>query len=118
MEDHEAWEGTATELLDALEGVVDERIKKAHGWPKAAHSLSGKLKRSATALRSYGIEVFYPQRTGKQKLMRLEKRVEKSVTSVTDLKKTAQAIDIKVDSTMTLLTDRSVTGASQKHKMK
>jgi energy-coupling factor transporter ATP-binding protein EcfA2 len=112
MEDQPTWEGTATELLDRLEGTADDRTKKAHGWPKGAHVLPGKLKRSATALRSHGIEVTFPPRSGKQKLIRLEQVGKQSVTSVIEGENTVDDVDIKDKSSMTLSKDRSVTGAS------
>ena len=112
MEGKKEWSGTATELLNALEGTVDERTTKAKGWPKAAHSLSGKLKRSATALRMHGISVTFPQRTSRQKLIRLERVAEKSVTSVIGEGKSIYHADIISDLEVTLSTDKSVTGAS------
>ncbi len=116
MEDKTVWEGTATELLDALEANADERTKKARGWPKAAHVLSGKLRLSATALRTHGSEVTFSQRTGKQKLIRLENVGKVSVTSVIERKNTVNDFDIKDKSPMTLSKDRSVTGASCGHE--
>lgn len=114
MEDkkEKEWSGTATELLNALEGTVDERTTKAKGWPKAAHSLSGKLKRSATALRIHGVSVTFPPRGGKQRLIRLERVVEQSVTSVIGEGKSIYHPDIISDLEVTLSTDKSVTGAS------
>ena len=116
MEDRQAWEGTATELLDALGDAVNERTQKAKGWPAAAHVLSAKLKRSATALRSHGIEVTFPQRTGKQKLIHLEKVDKKSVTSFIKNINEAQDIDMITASQMTLSQDGRVTEASREHK--
>jgi hypothetical protein len=57
MEGREMWEGSAEELLQGLETVIDDRTRHAKGWPKAANAMSGKLKRSATALRASGLEV-------------------------------------------------------------
>jgi hypothetical protein len=116
MEDKAVWEGTATDLLDILENAVDERTNHAKGWPKAPHVLSGKLKRSATALRTHGIEVIFPPRSGKQKLIRLEQVGRQSVTSVIEDENTADDVDIKNKSSMTLSRDRSVTGASYGHE--
>ena len=52
-----SWEGTASELLEALEEQIDERVKKTKSWPGTPRALSGRLKRSATFLRQAGIEV-------------------------------------------------------------
>ena len=51
------WDGTATELLDALEEHVPEKILKSKQWPKAANALSNRLRRLAPVLREVGIEV-------------------------------------------------------------
>jgi len=63
MESRSKWEGTATELLKILNSLVDDQIVKSKFWPKAGNSLSGRLKRSATALRSQGIDIQFPRRT-------------------------------------------------------
>ncbi len=118
MEDKTEWKGTATELLDALENAANERTKKAKGWPGAPQVLSGKLKRSATALRTHKISVIFPQRTSKQKLIRLEKVGEQSVTSVTEEVNAVHHTEINNKSPMTLSTDRSVTGASCGHEQR
>lgn len=112
MDDRPAWEGTATELLNALEEAADDRTKRVHGWPKATHILSGKLRRSATALRTNGIEVTFPTRTATQKLIRIEQVGEKSVTSVIDVNNKVYDTENKTDLPMTLSSDSSVTGAS------
>jgi hypothetical protein len=58
----ETWEGTATDLLVALEAHVPERSRKSRSWPGSAKGLSGRLRRAATFLRMAGIEVeFYRQ---------------------------------------------------------
>lgn len=50
------WKGTATDLLAALNGV-SEYVYKPNGWPRAANTLSGILRRLAPALRKISIEV-------------------------------------------------------------
>ena len=112
MEGQTEWEGTATELLNALEHAADERTKKAKGWPGAAQVLSGKLKKSATALRTHGIEVVFPNRSANRKLIRLEQRGEKSVTSVIERGNVVHHDEMNNKSPMTLYTEQSVTGAS------
>lgn len=54
---HAEWSGTATELLEVLGNLVSERTQRSRAWPKSARSLSCQLKRSATGLRTVGIEV-------------------------------------------------------------
>jgi hypothetical protein len=53
------WTGTATDLLDALTGVVGERVTKSKTWPNSPRALSGRLRRAATFLRKVGIEINY-----------------------------------------------------------
>lgn len=116
MADKIDWEGTATELLNAMENAADERTKKAKGWPGAAHVLSGKLRRSATALRAHGIEVILPKRKSKQKLIRLERVGEQSVTSVIERKPAIHHAEMNNKYSMTLPTDQSVIGGSHGHE--
>ena len=51
------WQGAPTELLRALEGMVDDETRSRRSWPKTANVLSGKLKQLAPALRRTGVEV-------------------------------------------------------------
>jgi hypothetical protein len=53
------WRGTATELLHALEGQLDEHIRRAKSWPQNASQLSGQLKRVAPGLRGRGIDLIF-----------------------------------------------------------
>ncbi|MBP7766231.1 MAG: toprim domain-containing protein [Syntrophaceae bacterium] len=71
MDSQTAWEGTASEMLDGLEIIADDRTKKAHSWPKAPHILSGRLKRSAPSLRAKGINVAFPGEGSRGKSGRL-----------------------------------------------
>ena len=73
IEGRPSWEGTPTELLNELEGVADERTKNSKAWPKIATWLSRRLKRSATFLRSVGIEIELPGqgKSGKKRLIRI-----------------------------------------------
>jgi putative DNA primase/helicase len=69
----ETWEGTVSELLDALDGQIDYCTRKGKSWPRSANALSGKVKRSATALRAEGIGVTIGHdRQNKKRFMRLE----------------------------------------------
>ena len=55
----EKWEGTATELLHALNGIVDEDTKKGRAWPKDARNMSSKVRRAAPLLRQAGLDVSF-----------------------------------------------------------
>ncbi|MEX2013931.1 MAG: hypothetical protein WD896_01085, partial [Parcubacteria group bacterium] len=57
VERHQAWEGTATELLQALNVFAGEDVRKQRGWPKNARALSGHLRRIMPNLRTVGINV-------------------------------------------------------------
>jgi hypothetical protein len=65
------FEGTMTELLDALEEHVNEKTRNAKTWPGSARSLSNRLRRSSTALRQVGINVDLDRRAGDKKGTRL-----------------------------------------------
>ena len=51
------FEGGATKLLEELKNLVTEEIWRSHGWPKAANTLSNRLRRAAPFLRAEGIEI-------------------------------------------------------------
>ena len=51
------FEGTATELLTVLNGVVSEQVRRSKLWPLNGKALSGQLKRLAPALRRAGITI-------------------------------------------------------------
>ena len=66
------WKGTASQLAEALEELVDERTLRSRSWPDSPRSLGRKLRRSATFLRQAGVAV-EAVREGKQgaRLLRL-----------------------------------------------
>jgi len=51
------WTGNASDLLDALGEVADDRGVKSKTWPDSPRALSGRLRRAATFLRKIGIEI-------------------------------------------------------------
>jgi hypothetical protein len=53
------WTGTASKLLGALAGVVDERVANSKTWPDTPRGLAGRLRRAATFLRKIGIEISF-----------------------------------------------------------
>jgi hypothetical protein len=61
-----SWAGTATALLHALGAIVGERTARSREWPVDARTLSSRLKRIASVLRSQGIIVTHV-RTGKER---------------------------------------------------
>ena len=69
MKEEENWKGTATELLVVLEKQVGDRVAASRGWPRGPRALSGRLRRSAPALRHVGVEAEAPvgsSREGRQ----------------------------------------------------
>jgi hypothetical protein len=65
MQKQEQWTGTATELWQTLNDLVDEDVRHTNAWPAAPNSLIGRLKRLAPALRGIGIE-YSEERTGRK----------------------------------------------------
>ena len=51
------WEGQATAMLAALEGYVDDSIRRQRGWPKNGKGLSDQLRRLANPLRTLGLDI-------------------------------------------------------------
>ncbi len=51
------WTGTATDLLNELDQVAEDKIKRQRAWPQSSRSLSGILKRLAPNLRAVGVDV-------------------------------------------------------------
>jgi hypothetical protein len=59
MGKHEAWEGSASDLLKVLTQGKDEKERQREGWPKKANGLSGTLRRLAPNLSAAGVDVFF-----------------------------------------------------------
>jgi hypothetical protein len=53
------YQGTATDLLDKLDNMADEELRRRKSWPKMPKVLSGMLKRLSPALRTAGTEVVF-----------------------------------------------------------
>jgi hypothetical protein len=81
MADRETWVGAPSALLEALETITPESTIRSKAWPKAANSLSNRLRRAATFLRAVGIEI----ESGYEKRARrwlIRKGMQKTVTTV------------------------------------
>jgi hypothetical protein len=70
MEALERFEGTASDLLKALNGTLTEKEQKAKDWPKRPSTLAKALRRFATPLRKVGIAVEF-EREGKNRLRKI-----------------------------------------------
>ena len=57
MTDRDEWIGTASELLTILSELVRGEQRRLASWPKAPHSLSGRIKRTTAYLRARDVEV-------------------------------------------------------------
>jgi hypothetical protein len=75
------WEGTATELVAALQALVDERTMKNKGWPDKGQKMRWALKRIAPSLRKLGYEVEFDIRStdsSRSRILRVRKVAEGS----------------------------------------
>ncbi len=57
MSKRTSWEGTATDLLSALNGETTEAVQREKKWPKDGRAVSGRLRRATPGLRQIGITV-------------------------------------------------------------
>lgn len=65
------WEGTATDLLQALTSSLGY-LKPPRGWPSTPHGLSNAIRRLAPNLRAAGLEVSF-RRAARKRIIRLER---------------------------------------------
>ena len=61
------WMGTATDLLGALTEHASEAVRRAKTWPSTPRTLSGRLRRAATFLRSVGVHIDFDHKTGRKR---------------------------------------------------
>ncbi len=67
------WSGTATELLDALNGRVDDDTRRTRDWPKSPQAMGNVMRRLAPNLRSVEIAVRFERPGGKRRVITLER---------------------------------------------
>jgi hypothetical protein len=84
VEDHGAWEGTITELLEALNEREDEATTRSKYWPNSAKALGQQMQRKAPLLRNVGIEVEQNRSRGSRTIA-LRLGTHKNVTNVTNV---------------------------------
>jgi hypothetical protein len=63
------WTGTPTQLMDALVGIVGDKVVGSKRWPRSARGLSGAVRRLATQLRMAGVCVGFPDRENRRRLI-------------------------------------------------
>jgi len=79
-----AWEGTCKQLLQHLESVASEGMKKSPGWPKTPRGLSSRLRRIATFMREAGIEItFHPKGPRGERLLTISEVVQTTAATAT-----------------------------------
>jgi hypothetical protein len=57
MSQRPEWEGTASELLDALNGLATDAERRRRSWPSTPNALGGALARLAPSFRQVGIQI-------------------------------------------------------------
>lgn len=76
------WTGTAQDLLQILDGKVDDKVKKSQEWPKTPKSMGSRLRRLATFLREAGIRVtFWPKGTRGRRALTIIRTARDSIAT-------------------------------------
>lgn len=93
LEDNNPWEGTAAELLEALEEKANEKVLHSKAWPNNSLKLVGQIRRMATFLRHSGVGVEF-SRTKNKRIITLSLQVsDNTVTTVTTVTNSAYLYD-------------------------
>ena len=87
--DRQAFEGTATELLNELSRDADELATNDRGWPDSGWKLSRVLRRLAPNLRASGMDVTIGGRTPDHKRVRII-RIGRSASVASDVSTIAE----------------------------
>lgn len=85
IEARQQWRGTATDLLNVLESIILDRVKRAADWPKSGKGVSNALKRAGALLRYHQITVERARRSGTKGDRILEITKVSKQTSVTSV---------------------------------
>jgi hypothetical protein len=88
------WTGTATALMDVLDGKVSEKTRESKAWPRSPRGLSGILKRLAPNLRQTGIEVEFcrePDHDRRRVIVLARTKVESCVRTVQTVRTEAES---------------------------
>jgi hypothetical protein len=95
------WEGTATELLEALNSFTEGEYERNKFWPKDATRLSARLRRLATSLRKLGIEVDFSRSASRTISISKKLPTPASIASIP----TSYDADDAVDATLEVFPD-------------
>ena len=88
-----AFVGTATELLEALNGIADESTRRQKGWPQNGQGVSNTLRRLAPNLRKSGIEVLFSRGKNRQRRRLITVRELASTSSTASEEPLPSAMD-------------------------
>jgi hypothetical protein len=78
------WEGTCKQLLQHLESVASEGMKKSTGWPKTPRGLSSRLRRIATFMREVDVEItFHPKGSRGERLLSIAEVMQTTAATAT-----------------------------------
>lgn len=98
--DPNGWEGSAAELLEVLEDLVDDDVRNRKTWPGTAQALGTRVRRLAPVLRQAGWLDIESVRTAKRRTLTL-RPVDTSVTLVTPVTEADAAGSASVTAPMT-----------------
>jgi hypothetical protein len=73
----QTWIGSATELLHALEEIVDDKTRRQKSWPGSAGALSNLLRRLAVNLRAVGVYVTFGK-ANRRRIIQIEQADQSS----------------------------------------
>ena len=66
-QEERTWDGTVSELLDAMRVFSNESATRSRDWPNSPEALSNRLRRAATFLRKVGVEISFDREKDKQR---------------------------------------------------
>ena len=86
------FDGTATDLLARLNALASDETRKQKEWPKQPHTLSGRLRRLAPAMRKVGVEIEFERASARDRtrtirvrqLVEVAERASRASESVRD----------------------------------
>lgn len=83
------WEGTATDLLKALNEKASEATRELKSWPKAGRALSNTIRRLTSNLRTDGLDVQFGRKARVRQIV-IRKVQKSSVISVIEANSASQ----------------------------
>jgi putative DNA primase/helicase len=108
------FEGSATELLTALERLVSEEAKKSKSWPKSGRSAANHLRRIVHPLRKCGIVVEF-DRTGEKRAISIRRVTPQDKGGTSSLSSFASS-NAKNVGNLSLFSHKTVTQTNNVHR--